>query len=517
MKKIENKISEFKKKRNILYFTLLLVLVGVSIILNYAHFTQVAFENTRILNKFISVGNHREVAYILKEAQTSNFRSIRYVSQDKNRSFILPSRFDVVDYPQFIKSLYLDKVEVPVETGIATQSNESIIYEYNRFWLAPYAIVIWLFILLASIPQVRYLQAQMIEKYKVDLENEKKSAKAQIAHLVRHNLRTPLSALMKLSDEPKFQVFKLESDILKSTIYQINEIINQLDDNKTVSKSPNESIEIYQSLFQAKNQVALTLSKEVSFTFRIDDSLFSAQVRHIPFELQSILSNIINNSTEAITGQGFIHVKAADKDCNLVITITDSGKGIPEDNLPKVFEQSVTFGKPNGSGLGLYHAKTFVEQWGGNIQIESEVGHGTIVKITLPIEDRKSWYVPRFKITAQTKIFILDDQGLTHDLWRMRFKELGVENTVFNAKNFLDIKKLINEHRSDLDSAIFLFDFDIQEKINGLHILQTLPTTAIRCLVTGHYDDVTIQKDCEKYEIKLIPKSKISHIPFVVV
>lgn len=278
-----------------------------------------------------------------------------------------------------------------------------------------------------------------------------------------------------------------------------------------------EAFDIYQSLHHSKNQIDLTVPKNISFTFKIDDKLFSALVSHVPFELKSILANIVNNSLESISGHGFVTVRAIDKDHKLVVTISDNGCGISSEVIDKVFGENFTHNKAGGSGLGLYHAKTFVDKWGGAITISSEIGVGTTVHLELPISGRKSWYVPRIKLSQSSKVFILDDQGLTHDLWRLRFKELGIENTVFNAKSLADIKTLLVEHKADLDSAVFLFDFDIQEKINGLHILKSLPSSATRCLVTGHYDDVGMQKDCEQSAIKLLPKSEISSVPFVMV
>lgn len=514
--KIESKIQDFQKRRNIIYALFLLIFIGSSVVFNYVHLSQIAYENTKILNKFIVIGDHREVAYILKEAQISNFTAIRYDSSDKNRTFILPPKLEIYDEPSLLKSLYLDKITVPVQTGIGQDASESITYEFNRFGLAPYAALMWFLILLASIPQVRYMKSQMIEKFKTDLDLEKKAAKSELAHMVRHNLRTPLSALMKLSDDPKLSVHQTESEILKSTIYQINEIINKLDEKKAVSKSPDESQDIYQTLFRSKNQIALTVPKEISFTFKIEDSLFSAKIAHVPFELKSVLSNIINNAAESISGQaGYVHTKAIDKGHSLVITVSDSGCGISPETLPKVFEKNFTQNKANGSGLGLYHAKEFINKWGGTVDIDSEIAHGTTVTITLPIADRKSWYVPRFKIKKDSKIFVLDDQSLAHKLWRVRFQEIGIENPVFHAKTVNDLNKLLESHKNDLSSAVFLFDYDIQEKTSGLDILQTLPSTAIRCLVTGHFDDLKMQAVCEQATIKLLPKSEISNIPFV--
>lgn len=63
----------------------------------------------------------------------------------------------------------------------------------------------------------------------------------------------------------------------------------------------------------------------------------------------------------------------------------------------------------------------------------------------------------------------------------------------------------------------FLFDYDLSQLDTGLTLLEKLPKTATRCLVTGNFDNVKVRKTCEKLGIFLIPKSVISELPVVVV
>jgi two-component system, sensor histidine kinase and response regulator len=80
-----------------------------------------------------------------------------------------------------------------------------------------------------------------------------------------------------------------------------------------------------------------------------------------------------------------------DRDKDSVRTVVeDAGPGIPPDELPKIFEKFYQVdpdqtGQVPGFGLGLYYAREFVHQHGGNISIESTLGRGTTVTISLPI------------------------------------------------------------------------------------------------------------------------------------
>ena len=70
----------------------------------------------------------------------------------------------------------------------------------------------------------------------------------------------------------------------------------------------------------------------------------------------------------------------------LVVSIEDTGCGIPEDVLARIFEPFVTHGKANGTGLGMAIAKSVVEAHRGEIWMDSTVGEGTTCHITLPVE-----------------------------------------------------------------------------------------------------------------------------------
>ena len=78
------------------------------------------------------------------------------------------------------------------------------------------------------------------------------------------------------------------------------------------------------------------------------------------------------------------------------IAVTDTGCGIPAENIEKVFQPFFTTKEPEaGSGLGLSMTYGFVKQSGGHIKIYSEVGHGTTVKLYLPARRRRSPPSPR--------------------------------------------------------------------------------------------------------------------------
>lgn len=78
-----------------------------------------------------------------------------------------------------------------------------------------------------------------------------------------------------------------------------------------------------------------------------------------------------------------------DKDDNHIVSISDTGAGILEENIPKLFDTSISFTTPGtenekGTGLGLKLVKKFVEKNGGEIKVESILGQGTVFSFSVP-------------------------------------------------------------------------------------------------------------------------------------
>ena len=100
-------------------------------------------------------------------------------------------------------------------------------------------------------------------------------------------------------------------------------------------------------------------------------------------ELRRAFINVLRNASQAMEENGTIDISTRSDTSMITVVIADRGPGIPEDLLQRVFEPSVST-KHDGMGLGLTLVKKTVEDMGGTIRIESRVGHGTKVIMTLP-------------------------------------------------------------------------------------------------------------------------------------
>jgi signal transduction histidine kinase len=108
--------------------------------------------------------------------------------------------------------------------------------------------------------------------------------------------------------------------------------------------------------------------------------------------LRQVLTNLINNAIK-FTEQGTVYIAARTRDEGetFEIRVADTGPGIPEDRLERIFEKfhqidSATTRNFSGAGLGLYIVKTFVELLDGSISVESKIGAGSVFTVRLPIK-----------------------------------------------------------------------------------------------------------------------------------
>jgi signal transduction histidine kinase len=113
-----------------------------------------------------------------------------------------------------------------------------------------------------------------------------------------------------------------------------------------------------------------------------------------PSRLTSVMSNLLSNAIKFTPAGGKIRVTARWDDEEIVVSVSDNGPGIPDDEIPRVFEHlfrgRLAVQDPSnpieGTGLGLALAKTVIEQHGGRIWVNSQEGKGSTFYFALPRE-----------------------------------------------------------------------------------------------------------------------------------
>jgi hypothetical protein len=182
-------------------------------------------------------------------------------------------------------------------------------------------------------------------------------------------------------------------------------------------------------------------------------------------------------------------------------------------------QMGATFGKEKGSGLGLYHAKRAVESWGGQMQIDSEMGKGTQVTVCLPKALPPDWFVSEIEITEETCLVILDDDNSIHQVWHARFDALNIQrDRIFHFTSPHTIISWYRENKGKANSHLFFCDYELLgNEENGLDVIEQLEIGSSSILVTSRFEEEGVKDSCKKLGVKLLPKNLAGFVPIKVI
>ena len=218
---------------------------------------------------------------------------------------------------------------------------------------------------------------------------ERELAWKEMAKQVAHEIRNPLTP-MKLAvqhlqrawRDRASQIGDIIDTVTSTLIDQIDSLSHISDEFSRFARMPRRSTSHVDVGDVLRETVALFGSHEgVSFALRLPDRL--PPVLADRDELARAFTNLFRNAVQATQEHGSITVTAESTDGGLRIRIQDSGSGIPEELLPRIFEPNFST-KTEGMGLGLAIVKKIIDDAGGTIAITSTPAQGTTVTITLP-------------------------------------------------------------------------------------------------------------------------------------
>jgi hypothetical protein len=234
-------------------------------------------------------------------------------------------------------------------------------------------------------------------------------------------------------------------------------------------------------------------------------------------ELMRVLSNLINNSVEAIRVSGWVRVILDTHEGFVSILIEDNGKGIPPEVLSKLGQPGNTFGKSRGNGLGLSHAISAVQSWNGKIEFSDRNGGGTQVRILLPRAKAPGWFVPELKLKQKQVVVTLDDDASIHEIWERKLGEKSgfaseVELVQFNTGESFD--QWVRTEGAKRDSVTYLCDYELSgSDLNGLQLIERLGIAKQSVMVTNRFDEEQVRLKCDEIGIGLIPKTLAARVP----
>ncbi len=151
-----------------------------------------------------------------------------------------------------------------------------------------------------------------------------------------------------------------------------------MDDEQIATGNIHEGIDSTLTLLSSEIGAGITIKKEYGDL---------PDIECFPGKLNQVFMNILSNAIQAIDGKGEISIETALEDKNVVISVRDSGKGMPGEVRKRIFEPFFTTKKMGkGSGLGLAISYNIITQHHGKISVDSEPGEGTEFIIAIPVK-----------------------------------------------------------------------------------------------------------------------------------
>ena len=221
------------------------------------------------------------------------------------------------------------------------------------------------------------------------IRTERLACMSNLVQGVAHEIRNPITTIggfarrikKELGDNRKLEKYV---DIILDETARLENIVKRVQDfTETQSYSPSPTSieplveEVLNASMPQANQLGVRIVKEMAPDL--------PQVRLDSSQLSVALANLVENALEAMPQGGTLNLKVLREDRSLVITIKDTGCGIPKDQLTAIYDPFVT-SKAKGAGLGLTLVNQVVSNHHGDIRITSEVQKGTVVIIRLPLD-----------------------------------------------------------------------------------------------------------------------------------
>jgi signal transduction histidine kinase len=234
--------------------------------------------------------------------------------------------------------------------------------------------------------------ADLVEERTKKLKDAERLATiGETAGMVGHDIRNPLQSIIgevylakdelkPLPDCEAKNSLKETMTIIEEQIEYINKIVTDLQDFAKPLIPCMEEADLENIIKTVSS--TMEIPENVEFTYLLEQGFpkFKADTAY----LKRTLINLFSNAVQAMPNGGKLTLQALRENCSVVITVEDTGVGIPEEFKSKMFQPLCTT-KSKGQGFGLAVCKRLVEAMGGTVTFDSQEGKGTKFIIRLPL------------------------------------------------------------------------------------------------------------------------------------
>jgi len=346
----------------------------------------------------------------------------------------------------------------------------------------------------------KMMETLELQRHKV-VQIERAQSKAVIASQVAHDIRSPITALeIALGDD---QITSDRKALVNAALRRIKDICNNLlKDYKSQETKPLEACDIHlpsliEGILLEKETIAQ--NSNAPLIKRDYGGNLDYYINGSSSEFKRVISNILDNALRFTPPNEHVAVSLGLQNNVVHLKISDCGPGFQSDVVKRI-RKGERISTTGGHGLGLTHATSTIERYGGSIDFYSRETRGSTVEICMRAENAPSWALSKLIVAKGTTIVIMDDDPSAHQIWDrkcMNINGLKLEHCYeFN-------QAIINNH----NPRFLIIDYEIKNcTTNGIDFIANNKLQNIAVLVTHHFEDPNIREECIRLGIKLFPK-----------
>ena len=401
-----------------------------------------------------------EVGDIAQEAQRVYERNIKTI--EKQVRELITSNQDIASE---VSTLLLEFHKETLDSTLSMiDSSEKTIkrnytYSVSGGILALFLILSFIFLIITDINkgrETRQALEEANERTRQIMESRHKLL-LSVSHDIKSPLNSVLGYLALMKSDPNVRSMQNSSEHILSMLENLLEFSSLEQGTLQKSVSDFNLLDLFRDIYEMF--LPLAGQKEIAFSFAADD----LRIHSDRVKLKQIVINLVSNAIK-YTKTGTVKFGAAFDKNELKIEVNDTGVGIPSEKWPQLFRPFSRIEEnnalANGSGLGMFVVKGLVELLEGKITIDSKVGEGTSIVVTIPVE-RSIKKIPQ----GTKKIKIYDDEPVVIRMVSDMLVRLG--------------HKVV-----DSDYNLILTDMEMGD-ISGLDILRHARNVPVVAM-TGH-------------------------------
>lgn len=501
------------------------------------------FNNHSILKKSITETKEIELSYD-DYVVSLEFAALDFHAPEKNKYAYKMEGFEkdwnytdangrFVTYTNLDPGEYTFKVKGSNNDGVWNEAGASLrIIITPPWWSTWWAYTLYWFSVILLLISIRTydLKRQRL-KHQLELEHEHSEKLEEVDHMksrffanISHEFRTPLTLILGPSEsiitETLDEKTKKKAGSIKRNANRLLNLINQLLDLSKLEAGRLKLETSYSNIVTFVKGIAMSfesLAERKDIVLKIKNTSDEIELYFDKEKMEKVFTNLLANAFKFTPGGSKITISVSETDNNSVeIKIKDAGIGIPQEELPKLFDRfyqvdSSHTRERGGTGLGLALAKELVELHLGSIKVESEEKKWTEVTVTLPLG--KEHLLPEEILVAdepleEIKILVEEEEGrestsmqvdkpLPEDIIKYKTIILVVEDNT-------DVREYIKDSLKN--------EYYIEEAANGEQGLRKAEKIIPDLIIS----DIMMPKmDGNELTRKLKNDERTSHIPVI--